>query len=415
MKRVWIFNHYSSEMYFNKGGRHYWFAKYLRRAGYEPVVFCCNAKHNSDYEHYIDMTGLWEERMAEEIETPFVFVQGRDYKGNGKQRVLNMVDFYWNAKKAAKEYAKENGKPDIILASSAHPLTLVAGLQLARRFGIKCICEVRDLWPESFIAYDLAGANNPMVIALRRLEKWIYKRTDALIFTAEGMYEYIREQEWEKDIPKEKVHYINNGVDLEVFDYNREHFQIKDEDIENPELFKVVYTGSIRRVNNLGLLLDAAKKVTNKKIRFLIWGDGNELEMLRQRVRTEKINNVIFKGRVDKCFVPYISSLAELNIVHGSPSTVLKYGISANKLFDYLASGKPVLSDFPCEFNPSVQCGAGFDIQNPKADKIADMIEKICSMSPDEMEHYGRNARIAAEQQYDYKVLTQKLLKIIEQ
>ena len=153
-KNVWIMNHYAGNMLFDKGGRHYWFAKYLQRSGYHPIIFACNTKHNPGTEVFFDTDKLWEEHIAEEIETPFVFVRSRLYHDNGKERILNMLSFYRNVMKAAKEYAKEHGKPDIIYASSVHPLTLVAGIKLAKHFGVKCICEVRDLWPEAIIAYS---------------------------------------------------------------------------------------------------------------------------------------------------------------------------------------------------------------------------------------------------------------------
>lgn len=116
----------------------------------------------------------------------------------------------------------------------------------------------------------------------------------------EGAYDYIVQQGWEKEIPRSKVHYVNNGVDLETFHYNREHFQVEDPDLQDPETFKVVYTGSIRLVNNLGLLLDAAKKVTDPRVRFLIWGDGDERERLEQRVRDEGIGKWCSKARMGK-------------------------------------------------------------------------------------------------------------------
>ena len=153
-KKIWIFNHYAGHMLFDKGGRHYWFAKYLKKAGYEPVVFCCNVIHSRADEKYIDTDSLWVKKTAEDIQVPFIYVKARPYTGNGKQRVLNMVDFYRNVKKSAKAYAKKEGKPDIILASSVHPLTMLAGIQLAKKVGIKCICEVRDLWPEAIVAYS---------------------------------------------------------------------------------------------------------------------------------------------------------------------------------------------------------------------------------------------------------------------
>ena len=87
----------------------------------------------------------------------------------------------------------------------------------------------------------IAGPYNPAVLALRWLEKWIYKKADAVVFTMEGAYDYIKEQGWERDVPRSKVHYINNGVDLEAFRYNREHFQIDDPDLKNSDIFKVVY------------------------------------------------------------------------------------------------------------------------------------------------------------------------------
>ena len=87
--------------------------------------------------------------MTEEIGVPFVFIRTKTYRDNGEQRVLNVADFYRNVKKAAKEYAEQHGKPDVIYASLAHPLTLIAGIRLTKQFGVKCICEIRDLWPES--------------------------------------------------------------------------------------------------------------------------------------------------------------------------------------------------------------------------------------------------------------------------
>ena len=147
-------NHYAGNMLFDKGGRHYWFAKYPVREGYEPVIFVCNNKHNPGTEVFYETDKLWEEHVAEEINTPFVYVNARPYDGNGTGRILNMIAFYRNVKKAAKEYAAIHGKPDIIYASSVHPLTLVAGIQLAKHFGIRCICEARDLWPEAIVAYS---------------------------------------------------------------------------------------------------------------------------------------------------------------------------------------------------------------------------------------------------------------------
>lgn len=409
-KNMWIMNHYAGGMYFDKGGRHYNLAKYLRVAGYKPLIFCANSKHGKA-EAFYDVPDPWLVRTAEEINVPWVFVKARPYTGNGRQRVLNMLDFYRNVKKAAKEYAAKHGKPDIIYASSVHPLTLVAGLHLAKHFGVKCVCEVRDLWPETIVAYGIAGPRNPAVLALRRLEKWIYKKADAVVFTMEGAYDYIKERKWEKDVPRSKVFYINNGVDLEQFHYNREHFRIEDPDLEDPETIKVVYTGSIRKVNHLGALLDAAKQVQDSRIRFLIWGDGDELPALQRRLQEDGIQNVLFKGRVDKKYVPSIVSRADYTYINGGDNDLLRFGISPNKLFDYFAAGKPLILYMRAKYNPAERFSCGLTCRTEA--ELLELLKKLPSISEADYAALCRGAEAGARE-YSFENLTRKLLDVIE-
>lgn len=407
--KIWIFNNYN--MLPNQGGlnRHYFFAQELQKMGHEPAVFVGSHPHNTDLQM---ITGKEKFRLEPSTPFPWVYVKTKNYEGSKLKRVFSMFEYYRNAKKAALAMAKETGKPEVMLGSSAHPLAAVLAISLGKKFGCRAIVEVRDLWPESIVAYGIAGPHNPVVIALRWLEKWIYKKSDAVIFTCEGAYDYIVEQGWEKEIPRFKVHYINNGVDLEAFQYNREHFQVDDPDLQDPDIFKVVYTGSIRLVNNLGLLLDAAKQVTDPKVRFLIWGDGDERPMLEQRVRDEGIGNVVFKGKVDKQYIPYIVSQADVNLIHGGTNGVelMRFGISPNKMFDCFAAGKPIVMDIPSKYNPVEQFKAGICL--PGADKIPDALCCILQMESDSVHCMCGNARKAAEY-YDFQKLTKKLLHIV--
>ena len=85
-----------------------------------------------------------------------------------------MFSFFLNLLLTAKKFAKAYGEPDVILASSVHPLTLVAGIKIAKRFGVPCICEVRDLWPETLVAYGAIKETNLLAKMLYKGEKWIY-------------------------------------------------------------------------------------------------------------------------------------------------------------------------------------------------------------------------------------------------
>jgi len=285
---------------------------------------------------------------------------------------------------------------------------------LAKKFGVKCIGEVRDLWPESIVEYSSRlTKKNPLIKLLYLGEKWIYKKTAAMIFTMEGAYDYIVEQGWEKEIPRENVFHINNGVDLEKFDANREHFVVQDEDLDNPDFFKVVYTGSIRRVNNLGLLLDAAKLIEDPRIRLLIWGSGDELEDLKKRVQDEDIKTVVFKGRVDKKYVPGIVSRSDLNVVHWEMANLLRFGVSYNKLFEYLAAGRPVFSTVRPGYSLIERFCCGADTAGFTPKDFADGIQALAQQTEVEQKEMGNNARQVALR-YDFKALTDQLIHIIE-
>ncbi len=411
-KKIWIMNHYATSMFFNKGGRHYWFAENLIKSGYEPTIFCANTRHNREgivniYE------GKYSRMITENI--PFVFIKTVRYSGNGRQRIKNMLVFAWNLTAVAKEYARIYGKPDLILASSVHPLTLVAGIKIARRFGVPCICEVRDLWPESLVAYGFLKQNSVIAKILYRAEKWIYKNADSIVMTWEGGKEYICDQGWDKEIDLNKVKHINNGVSVEAFDRNSQENIITDPDLDNPDFKNIVYAGSIRKVNNIGILLDAAKIIQeqgHRQIRFLIYGSGDEKARLERRCRDESITNVIFKGWIEKRFVPSVLKKAYVNVLHNSSTSLDKYGQSQNKLFEYLAAGRCIVQTFSTGYSilNKYDCGICVPVQN--AEEIAKALIKACHD-----ENYnrimGENARRAAHD-YDFRKLTGKLIDIIE-
>lgn len=416
-KNIWVWNHYATGTFYNKGGRHYWFAENLIKNGYKPTIFCANTQHNSD--NIINISkGKYITKTVANI--PYVFVKTVAYKGNGFQRIKNIYTFYKNLFLVAKEYAKIHGKPDVILASSVHPLTLVAGIKIAKKFGVPCICEVRDLWPESLVAYGILKRNSLITKILYQGEKWIYKKADKLIFTMEGGKDYIIDQGWDKEsggpINLDKVYHINNGVDLEVFDYNRKYNLFEDDDLDNEGFFKVIYTGSIRKANNLELIINSAKYVNEKKnsdIKIIIFGDGSERERLENRCRIENIGNVIFKGKVHKKYIPHIVCKSNLNILNYSYHEIWKYGGSQNKNFEYLASGRPVLSTITMGYDIIKKFGAGISLSDQSAESIGEAIITIKNMNRDEYNTMSNNARKAAKE-YDYKVSTKKLIKIIE-
>ncbi|MDX9798505.1 MAG: glycosyltransferase family 4 protein [Bacteroidales bacterium] len=401
-------------MFFNQSGRHHWFAENLRKKGYNPTIFCANTMHNVHSQSTVKIpSGKYAVKYANDI--PYVFVKTVNYSGNSIQRVKNMLFFYKNLFPAARGYAKDHGKPNVILASSVHPLTMVAGIQIAKEFHIPCICEVRDLWPESIVVYDVLKRNSIITKLLYQGEKWIYKKADSIVMTWEGGKDYIFDKGWDKIVDIKKLKHISNGVVIDSFDNNCKEHKIEDNDLDDYRYKNIVYTGSIRKVNNIGILLDVAKIIKEKgynNIRFLIYGFGNESAMLKNRCEKEGIKNVLFKGRVEKKYVPSIIKKAYINILHNSSTSLDKYGQSQNKLFEYLAAGKCIVQTYTTKYSilEKYNCGISTPVQN--AEEISKVVLEACS-DENRCKLLGENGRKAAYD-FDFIKLTDKLIDVIE-
>ena len=406
-------------MYRDRAGRHYWFANQLKKMGHDVTVFCANTYLNGEYAVELNT----EKFAIKELDgIPFVFVKTITSQGNGVDRVKNMGFFYKNLFPSAKAYAKKAGKPDVIVASSVHPLTMVAGIKIAKKMHIPCICEIRDLWPEAIFQFGKAKEKSILGWVLIRGEHWIYKKADALIFTKEGDTDYLKERGWTTvqggDIDLGKCHYINNGVDIAACEERSRTMQMEDVDLRDKNKFNVTYVGTIRPVNNVGNLLDTAKLIKAKggydDVQFLIYGDGNELANLQERVKRERIHTVKLKGYVNRQYVPYILSKSSVNVLNYSQGQYnWTRGNSSNKLFEYMASGKPIISTVQMGYSiiKKYNCGVELDEDTPEA--LAKEIMRFHDMDASERNEIGQNAKNGAKD-FDFSVLTDKLMNVIE-
>ena len=90
---------------------------------------------------------------------------------NKLQRLINMLVYARRLVTLSNKFRLQYGKPDIIIASSVHPLTLVAGIRIAKKFKVPCVSEIRDLWPESLVAYGIINRKSIITRMLYMGEK----------------------------------------------------------------------------------------------------------------------------------------------------------------------------------------------------------------------------------------------------
>ena len=380
--------------------RHFYFAKYLQEKGHQVCIITSGRIHNTDI-NMIEDDSLYISKIMDGVN--YIFVRSHSYQGNGMDRIINMMGFPFQIQKTMKKLLKKE-RPDVIYASSPDIFVPFIAMRFGKRRRIPVVFEVRDLWPESIVEYNGMSRKNPIIRVLYKVEKWMYQKADRLIFTMEGGRDYIRFRKWDSSIDMEKIFHINNGIDLDEYEGNLKRYKIDDEELENADCFKVVYMGSIRKVNHLESLIEAAevlKAKGNADIIFLIYGDGTERKALEERSHKENLN-VFFKGRVDRRYIPYILSKSDLNVINVLPSSLTKYGVSWNKLFEYMASGTPILSNLSVNYDLIKKYNMGISDIFKNAESYAESIEKIASLSKRDYSILSENAKKASKL-FDYK------------
>ena len=160
-------------------------------------------------------------------------------------------------------------------------------------------------------------------------------------------------------------------------------------------------------------VIDAAKKLTEKRISFVLVGSGVEKKRLVQRVADEGIKNVFFFDPIPKTQVPSLLSLMDLLFIGWNKNPLYRFGISPNKIFDYMMSGKPIVHAVEAANDPVVEAGCGISVEPENPDAIADAIMKLASISASEREEMGRKGHDYVLKYHTYSVLSQKFVDVM--
>ena len=307
------------------------------------------------------------------------------------------------------------GRPDIIIASSVHPLTLLAGEKIARKLNVPCICEIRDLWPETLVELEIINKDNFFTKLMYAGEKHIYKKADGVVFTMPGGEKYIEDKGWDNKVDLDKVYHVSNGVDLIKFREDEDRYKIYDPDLGKTDCFKVIYAGSVRAANKVEDFISIAEQLQGTTVCFLIYGDGDQRRKLEEEVKRKNLKNITFKGRVDKKYIPYILSRGDMNIVTDEANNLGKYGVSWNKIFEYMASGRPVIVNYDMgQFNLVEDNNFGWAKIYKSVEEFSSAVKRMMELPEKEYKAFCENAEKAAHK-YDYKKLAKDYQEILKE
>lgn len=318
------------------GTRSYEMARRLVTAGHKVTLITSSAFFPARYE-------LGEGTTTREIAGIQLRIIDVPYSNrlSYARRIKAFVDF---ALKATVETIRVKNI-DVIFATST-PLTIaLPGIMGKLRHRKPMIFEVRDLWPELPIA--IGALRNPLVKALAKwLERTAYAASDQVVALSPGMKEGVVRTGY----PAERVTVIPNSCDVELF---RQAQPPSGEFFSDMPQFAglpiVLYAGTFGPINGVDYLVDVAAAMhgIDPKVRFVIAGDGKQKDTVIEKARSQGVleKNLWLLPPVKKSEMPGLlaaSSIATSLFVN-LPEM---WHNSANKFFDALAAGRPVMINY---------------------------------------------------------------------
>jgi glycosyltransferase involved in cell wall biosynthesis len=399
--RIWVVNHYADPPD-GLATRSFDLGKRWVEHGHPTTIFVSNFSHyHLKPVRRIPFPRLW---LNEDIDgVTMVWLRSPGYRKNDWRRVLNMVTFSTLAVVAG----VFRRKPDVVIGVSVHPLAALAGWVMAKLRRARFFFEVTDLWPETLIEFGMLPAQSRRARYMRRLETFLFKHSERIVMLWRHTDEYVESQ----GVSRQRIAWIPHGVELSRYD----SLATYDGVAHNP--FKVVFLGGFVSANSLDTILDAAlelKKRGRKDIRILLIGSGQDRAGIMDRARGLDLDNVEFPTAVPKAEIWRAMALADAFIYGLRDIPLYRYGISLNKLADYLASERPIIFFGRSTYDPVKEANAGFSVPPGDPVAIADAIERLAALSPEERKAMGLRGREYLMAHHNIPNLAERYIGILE-
>ena len=302
---------------------------------------------------------------------------------------------------------------DLVYAVST-PLTVgCLGYVLSRIRRCPFVFEVTDVWPDAAVAVGVVK-NRTLVKAAGILERFCYRKATRIVALTEG----IRENIVVKGVPREKVHLATNGVDGNLFregpSAERDAQRLRVE-LGLQQRFVCMYLGAHGRYNALETIIEAAQVLRDKgHIAFVLVGDGDEKGKLETAVRERALGNVRFLPPIGRIDAPGLLRCADLLLLPNRKGEFFRMNLP-NKLFDFLASSRPIVIAGEGESAEVVRrAGAGLVVAAEDGVALAEAILEVEGLDETTRHTMGRAGRQYVLARYDRNAVCRDLAVMLE-
>ncbi|MEO7308857.1 MAG: glycosyltransferase family 4 protein [Chitinophagaceae bacterium] len=385
-KVVWCISKYALPPRLGAQGRLFFLSDEFEKRGFKSYVITSSTNHlTKEMPRQIERVHVHKVGQGDAVFLRGIYIDS----SVSFKRVLSWLVFEWRLLNLILFRKGRIEKPDIIIVSSLSLITVLNGYLAKLIYKSRFFFEIRDIWPLSAVSVTGFSKNNPLIMLMRMVEKFGYRNADVITSPIPNLKQHVSES-----IKKPfKFCYIPQGFDP-AFMSKQEMLlpEFKQKYIPKNK-FIVGYIGNIVLAYNLDMMLRCARvlQVSNPDIHFLVLGDGTYKAALMESAKD--LSNITFIPRIPKSEVQDFLSHCDVVTNFFLPENAFRFGISPQKLVDYMYASRPVLMSFSGykSIVEDSQCGLTVPADDVEAFNTALLVMK--SYSKDELVSMGKRGK----------------------
>ena len=406
--RILLVNHYAGSPVHGMEFRPYYLAREWVRAGHEVTIVAASYSHVRAVQP--EMQGVPREEIIDGIR--YRWLPTPHYAGNGVGRLRNIMSFLRQLRADAWRLTREF-RPDAVIASSTYPMDVWVAKKLAKLAKAKLVYEVHDLWPLSLIELSGMSPRHPFAMLCGKAEADAYRDADVVV----SMLPCVHEHMASRGLDLKRLRIVPNGFAPEEWqgagaplgETLKAHLHAE----RAAGRVIVGYAGSMGLPNALDVLLDAAARLRDQPLSFVLVGSGHEATRLADRAQAEGLTHVRFFAPIPKAQIPTLLGHFDIAYIGWQRTPIYRFGIAPNKLIDYLMAGRAVLHSVEAGNDPVAEAGAGLTVPPEDAEAVARGLLKLAALSPAEREAMGRRGRAFAMANHAFPVLAARFIEAL--
>jgi len=382
--------------------RTYDYSQELLKRGHQVTVFTNSYCHRT----HTERLAVGEKWRLEDIDgIRVVWLRTIHYTGNGLKRGLNMFSFAYRAFEAARALPD---KPDVTVGDSVPPTAGWTACKLAKAKGAACVYQVRDAWPIALVYDGGLSRHSPVYYLFRYIEKRMYREAQAICATMPFLHPHVTESGGDPN----KITWIPNGVNVARYS----PFTAFDGGADRS--LTAMYVGAYGFAHDVITIVKAAAILKSRgidKYKFILVGDGVKRAECERLAAKEGLDNIEFRNSVPKADVPRLQMDSDILIACVTDSQSYRFGINLNKIYDYFASGRPVIFACRTPNDPVADAQSGYSIPPEDPQAMAKALEDYLGLTPEQRIELGKRSRAYAEEHFDVVKLAERMERMLSQ